>query len=238
MAPCACPRVGDRGHVLLRDQQDVRGRLRVEVAEGHTVGLVQRSPRGSRAPRSAEDAGGVGHAPSLVPGRRKRAARLASVLAERGDAAREARAPRERPCGVTTCTVTNRSPRRAAAGCGTPLPFSRTTVPDSVPASTSTVSVAVEPLDVDLGAERGLRHRDIEHAEQILFATVEHPVSPRPRSCTNRSPAEPPALPACPASGTRSSIPSETPAGISTETSLGRRTRPSPMQSSHGSGIS
>ena len=120
--------------------------------------------------------------------------------------------------GVVTWTVTNRSPRPRRWTFGTPLPFSFKTVPESVPASTLTGSAPVEPLDRELRAERRLRDRHVEHREQVLAAALE------PVGLLDLEPDEQvarrlrPPRRRCPTPPMRSSIPSDTPAGISAVT--------------------
>ena len=71
-------------------------------------------------------------------------------------------------------------------------------MPDSVPASIRRSLDAVERLDLDVRAERHLRHRDVQDREQILSSPVERRAT-APRGCrTNRSPAGPPARPSLP----------------------------------------
>ena len=125
---------------------------------------------------------------------------------------------------MTTCSVTNRSPRPRRFTFGHALALQ----PDD------RARLGARPRRGCARCRRGSRSRRRAPSVAcviVMSSTVTGPGlavrtparAPRPRSPTYRSPAGPPATPAWPLPVTRSSMPSDTPAGMSTVTVPGVR---------------
>src|SRR5262245_30509747 len=223
--------VAEVGHVLLGDQQDVDRGARTDVAEREDrLGLVQDLGRRLAGDDAAEQAAARAHR-ACDPGRRSVPV-LEDLLPagsprSRASSSTSLRCSFERSRGVSTAIVRNRSPRPRRPRFGMPLPRSRTVVPEAVPGSISTrsgpssVSTSTSPPSAarTIGTSRTANRSGPRRSNTGSSST---------RIDRYRSPLGPPAIPACPPPPTRSSMPSLTPAGMSTGIASCTATRPRP----------
>ncbi len=117
----------------------------------------------------------------------------------------------------------------------TPRPFTRKTLPDGVPSGIFRVTVAPSRVGTVSLVPR-VASAKVTGTTSVRF----WPSRPNTASCstwtmTNRSPAGPPLRPAPPRPLSRMRWPSETPAGMRTLTSRGRRSMPEPRHVEQGS---